>query len=279
MKAIEGFTPNDQRLFDDPVVIDLLPAPMRFAVRSHWVRQRFVGLLDHGSPGIRGALLCRTRCIDDVVIDALGRGRCSVVILGAGLDTRAYRLAEMAQAAVFEVDLPAVQAFKKTRLVRRFGALPPHVRFVPTDFNAERLDAILTGAGLGEQERAIFLCEGVTQYLRPGAVDDLLRIIAARPEGTELVFTYVLEEVVTGQLRADRGEAFRKSAARRPEPWLFGIEPSRLDAFLRERKLTLREDLGAEEHLARYVRSRGRDLCVSEIERVARACVGLTGAR
>lgn len=55
MKTIEGFTPNDQRLFDDPVVIDLLPAPMRFAVRSHWVRKRFVGLLAHGSPGIRGA--------------------------------------------------------------------------------------------------------------------------------------------------------------------------------------------------------------------------------
>jgi methyltransferase (TIGR00027 family) len=274
MKAIEGFTPDDQRLFDDPVVLDLLPAPMRFAIRRHWLRERFGAMLDRAAPGIRGALLCRTRCIDDWVLDALRRGLRSVVTLGAGLDTRPYRLAEMAHAAVFEVDLPAVQDFKKARLTRRFGALPAHVRFVPSDFNAERIDVILGRAGLSEQEPAIFVCEGVTQYLQPAAVDDLFRIIAARPEGTEVVFTYVLEEVVTGRFRADRTQAFRKSAARRPEPWLFGVEPSRLGAFLRERKLTLREDVGAEEHLHRYVRSPGRTMLVSDIERVARASVG-----
>src|SRR5690348_7110314 len=87
MKAIEGFIPEDQRLFDDPVIIDLLPAPMRFALRRRWLRQRFVAMLDRAAPGIRGALLCRTRCIDDWVLDALRRGVRSIVTLGAGLDT------------------------------------------------------------------------------------------------------------------------------------------------------------------------------------------------
>ena len=230
-------------------------------------------MLDRSSPGIRGAMLCRTRCIDDAVANALKRGLNTVVILGAGLDTRPYRLPGIEAKPVFEVDLPAVQAYKKSCLVRRFGALPPHVRFVPMDFNVDRLDATLGRAGLAAQEPAIFIWEGVTQYLQPEAVDSVLQTIAARPKGSELVFTYVLEEVVTGQIRPDRDEAFRKSASRRPEPWYFGIAPSRLEAFLSERKLTLREDVGAEDHLARYVTPLGRELAVSEIERVARAGV------
>lgn len=96
MKAIEGFTPNEQRLFEDPVVIDLLPAMTRFAVRRRWLRERFVAMLDRGLPGVRGALLCRTRCIDDLVIAALMRGLRSVVMLGAGstrelTDSRKWR--------------------------------------------------------------------------------------------------------------------------------------------------------------------------------------------
>jgi O-methyltransferase involved in polyketide biosynthesis len=101
----------------------------------------------------------------------------------------------------------------------------------------------------------------------------LLGVIAARPKGSELVFTYVLDEVVTGQFRADRSDAFRKSASRRPEPWLFGIEPSKLETFLGERGLSLCEDVGAEDHVARYLRPLVRELAVSEIERVARARV------
>lgn len=104
-------------------------------------------------------------------------------------------------------------------------------------------------------------------------MDAVLRTVAARPKGSELVFTYVLQEVITGRFRADRSEAFRKSASRQPEPWHFGIEPSRLEAFLGERGLSLREDMGAVEHIARYLRPLGRALAVSEIERVALAAV------
>jgi methyltransferase (TIGR00027 family) len=273
MKAAEAFVPQSLRLFEDTLIVDFLPGLARFAIRRRWMRDRFMALLERGAPGIRGALLCRTRAIDDAVEAAIGRGLRVVVILGAGLDTRAYRLLSLAEAVVFEVDLPPVQAFKKRQLLRRLGALPPHVRFVPLDFNVERLDAGLAGGGLGPEERAIFIWEGVTQYLLPEAVDAVLRTIAARPKGSELVFTYVLEEVVTGRFHADRSEAFRKSATRRPAPWYFGIEPSQLGAFLGQRGLTLCEDRGAEEHVTRYVRPLERELVVSEIERVARASV------
>jgi O-methyltransferase involved in polyketide biosynthesis len=84
---------------------------------------------------------------------------------------------------------------------------------------------------------AIFIWEGVTQYLQPAAVDQVLHTIAARPKGSELIFTYVLEEVITGRFRSDRSADFLKSG--QPALWHFGIDPSRLEAFLAERGLML----------------------------------------
>jgi methyltransferase (TIGR00027 family) len=261
------------RLFEDHLILDFLPRLARILVKRAWIRGPLMALMERGAPGIAGALLCRTRAIDDVVKAGIARGLRTVVILGAGLDTRPYRLAELRDAAVLEVDLPAVQAFKKTKLARRFGTLPEHVRFVPIDFNTERLDAALAKGGLDAREPAIFIWEGVSQYLHPATVDEVLRTIASRPKGSELVFTYVLLEVVTGHFRADRSEAFRKGASRRPEPWLFGIEPSGLETFLGDSGLTLCGDWGAEDYQAHYLRPMGRQLAVSGIERVALARV------
>jgi methyltransferase (TIGR00027 family) len=258
---MERFVPRPQRLFEDEIVLDLLPPSARFVLRVPPIRAAFVALVEAAAPGVRGALLCRTRRIDDAVRDALHRGLAPLVILGAGLDTRAYRLAELADTKVLEIDLPAVQEYKKAALQRRFGKLPSPVRFVPIDFNVERLDAALERGGLDRSERAIFVWEGVSQYLQPDAVDAVLRTVAERPDGTELVFTYVVEAAITGRL------------VHRPEPWYFGIDRARLREFLAERGLTLRHDFGAEEHRADYLRPLGRQLEVSELERVSIAAV------
>ena len=261
------------RLFEDEVILDLLPPMIRFLVRRPALRQVFLAFFEAGAPGIRGALLCRTRRIDDSVRDAASRGLAAVIILGAGLDTRACRLAELAHTDVLEIDLPQVQEFKKTRLARRFGALPPRVRFVPVDLDVGRLDAALETGGLNASAPALFVWEGVSQYLQPETVDSILDTIARRPVGTVLVFTYVLKEAITGAFRADRSEAFRRSARRRPEQWHFGIDPSELKSFLAARGLTLQHDFGAGEHRADYLRPLGRGMEVSEIERVAIAAV------
>ena len=269
IRAAEMFLPKEQRLFDDPLVIHLLPAASRFMLRRRLLRKTFLNLFESAAPGIRGALLCRTCVIDDALNAAMSPGLKTVVLLGAGLDTRPYRLRSLATAAVFELDLPDVQAFKKKRLLAHFGSIPANVRLIPTDFQTESLETTLSAAGLGPNEPAIFIWEGVTQYLQPPAVDAVLKTIAERPRNTELVFTYVLEEVITRQFRPDRDEAFRKSATRRPANWYFGIDPADLESFLSERGLKLHQDVGAKEHLACYVHPLGRQLAVSEIERVA----------
>ena len=269
---MERFVPPAQRLFDDPIVLDLLPPIARFLLRTSAGRAAVAALSDTVAPGVRGALLCRTRRIDDAVRDCIARGLGMLVILGAGLDTRAYRLRELAGVRILELDLPEVQEFKKACLSRRFGGPPPQVRFVPVDFNSEALDQALARGGF-PAEPAVFVWEGVSQYLPPATVDGVLRTIAGRPAGTELIFTYVLEEVITGNFRPDRSKAFRKSARSRPEPWLFGIAPAQLKDYLAARGLALRSDFGADEYQAQYLRPIGRRLEVSEIERVATATV------
>ena len=273
MKATEAFVPAPQRLFEDKIVMDFLPRPVQFLLRRSAIRAVFLSLLEASAPGIRGAMLCRTRRIDDAVRNAIHQGLPALVILGAGLDTRPYRFTESADVNIVEIDLPSVQEFKKTCLLRKFGALPSHVRFVPSDLNTEQLDTALETGRLNPSKPAIFLWEGVSQYLQPNAVDSVLASISKRPKGTVLVFTYVLQEVITGIYCFDRSEAFRKSASRRPEPWHFGVDPRQLRAFLAARGLSLRHDFGAEEHQTDYLRPVGRKLEVSEIERVAIAIV------
>jgi Leucine carboxyl methyltransferase len=150
MKALESFLPTGQRLFDDTLVLEFLPRPLRFSLRSAWVRRQFAAMMDRGAPGIRRAILCRTRYIDDVVRDAVSKGTTAVVFLVAGLDTRPYRLSELSTVKVVEVDLPALQAHKKAQVVRRFGSTPPYLRFVSSDFETEPLDMTLDDVGTAE---------------------------------------------------------------------------------------------------------------------------------
>jgi methyltransferase (TIGR00027 family) len=270
---METFVPAPQRLFEDQIVLGFLPPSARFLLRRAAIRAAFMAFLEGSAPGVRGALLCRTRRIDDAVRDAVHQGLPALVILGAGLDTRPYRFTELTKVKVVEIDLSAVQEFKKACLLRKLGALPRHVRFIPMDLNIEEVGTALECAGLRPSEPAIFVWEGVSQYLQPNAVDSVLRAVAERPNGTVLAFTYVLEEVITGVYASDRSEAFRKSARRRPEPWHFGIDPRQLQAFLAARGLNLRHDFGAPEHQMDYLLPVGRKMEVSEIERVAIASV------
>jgi methyltransferase (TIGR00027 family) len=272
MKTLESHVPSAERLFDDPMIAEFLPAPLRLALRAAWVRERFRTMMEREAPGVLGTMVCRTRYIDDAIRKAAADGIETVVLLGAGLDTRAYRLPELRTTTVIEIDLPSVQSRKTARLAR-CGGTPAHVRYIPTDLAAEPLASTLARAGLAPDARALFVWEGVTQYLPGDAVSSVVRVLGARPRGTELLFTYIVEDAVTGRFLPGRSDAFRKSAARQPEPWLFGLDPADVAPFLSERGFTLVEDIGASDYEARYLRPRSRTLAVTGIERVARAAV------
>ncbi len=140
-RLIEQYQPEQARLFYDPVVRELVGAPVRFLMQFAFMRDFTVKQTDAVAAGIYGAQICRTRYIDDAIRAALSQGIGQLVILGAGFDTRPYRLPGIESVKVFEVDLPSVQNDKKNRIRKHLGRLPDYVTFIPIDLSTQTLSS------------------------------------------------------------------------------------------------------------------------------------------
>jgi methyltransferase (TIGR00027 family) len=251
-RALETTRPAPARLFADPLALRFLHGRLRAAARlaALPVLGRLVpAAIDRRWPGPRPSAVVRTRAIDDALRAALARGLDQLVLLGAGYDSRPYRIEGARAVRVFEVDLPATQAAKRAAL----GPTPAHVRFVPLDFDRDPLGAAMERGGLVAGARTFIVWEGVVAYLEPAAVDATLRW-AGRIAGprSELVFTYVHRGVLDG------GEAFPdagpwvESVRAAGEPFVFGLDPAELADYLAERGWRLVADHSTTELLAAY---------------------------
>jgi methyltransferase (TIGR00027 family) len=272
-RLIEQYQPKETRLFNDPLVKDLVGAPIRVLMQFASMRNLTMQQMDAITPGIYGVQISRTRFIDDAVQDALSRGIGQVVILGAGLDTRPYRLAGMERMKVFEVDLPSVQEEKKKKLQKRFGHLPEHVTFIPIDFDTQSLEAVFTGTAFDPASPAVFVWEGVTQYLSKEAVRQTLAFVGTSAPRSILVFTYVLKSLIERRSGIPGADKMMDRVAKQGSPWLFGLEPESLASFLEPFHLRLLADMGSTDYQANYFMPMKRELVVSEMERIAQATV------
>jgi methyltransferase (TIGR00027 family) len=226
-------------------------------------------------PGILGAILCRTRYIDDVLRRSLEKGIEQVVILGAGFDSRAYRIAGMDRVQVFEVDLPGSRVRKQRRLETVLGAVPENVVLVGIYFDRDDLGSVLNAAGFQAGRRTLFIWEGVTQYITAKAVHDTLAFVSrVSSSGSGIVFTYVRQGIIDGTDRPEWFGSLLSFARRVGSPFVFGLDPDGLAPYLAERGLTLVDDVGAAAYRKRYLEPLGRELRVFDGERVAFAEVG-----
>lgn len=272
-RFVEQFQPEKIRLFHDPVLKDLVGTPIRFMMQSALIRNYAIKQSDAIMPGIYGVQICRTRFIDETVQTALTRGIRQVVIMGAGLDTRPYRLAGMERVQAFEVDLPFMQEIKKKRLQKHFSRLPENITFVPIDFDKESLEAVFIGTAFDPAKPAVFVWEGVTQYLTEEAVGRTLAFVGTSAPGSILVFTYVLQSMIEGHSDLAGAANLMEMMEKRGSPWLFGLEPSRVASYLAPFHLNLTADVGNADYQMRYLEPLGRQLMVSECERIAQATV------
>ena len=271
-RALESRRPAAERLFVDPVADAFLDRPLRAAVAAAalpGVGRVVPWALDRRIPGPRASAVARTRYIDDALRAAVAAGTEQVVILGAGYDSRAYRLPELRGVRVFEVDHPDTQSVKRQVLERRFGALAPHVTLVAVDFDREPLAPAVATAGLQAGQRTFTIWEGVASYLTPAAVDATVRWTSdvAGP-GSELVLTYVNRELIERTREFPHADAWVRSVERAGEPFVFGFTPDELVQYLAVRGWTLVDDLATPEALALYGLSAAR---VPSFYRIARA--------
>lgn len=275
-RAIEATRPAKDRLFDDPLAQGFLrPSLRRVAAlaRVPLLRPLITWYIDQRWPGSRPSVIARTRYIDDQLVQALHMGIEQVVVLGAGFDTRAYRIPGIERLRVFEVDHPSTLAVKRRSLQQMLGTLPKQVRFVEIDFNQQNLTEVLEEAGFDATQQAFFLWEGVTNYLTVQAVDTTLRSVALAAPGSTLLFTYIHRGVLDGSFQFLGSREITRLLRRLSEPWTFGLDPDTLRDYLGARKLQLLDDVGSLEYRARYMAPQGRHMRGYEFYRVAQAQV------
>jgi methyltransferase (TIGR00027 family) len=281
-RALESSLPEGRRLFDDPLARRFLTWPLALVERLSivpGVRDLILAFIDARWPGVRSSLVARTRLIDDAIAAALEEPTEQLVILGAGFDSRAYRLPGLRAIRVFEVDHPDTQGTKRRLLARALHSPPEHVRFVGIDFKQQELGSVMRAAGYSESMRTIVLWEGVTNYLTEDAVDATLRWCARTPPGSRVMFTYVHRDVLTNPGAFVGTERLFASLERFGERFTFGIEPDALPGFLARRGLSLESDLGAAEYRERSFGEAARRMRGYEFYRVALARVGPHAAR
>jgi methyltransferase (TIGR00027 family) len=191
--------------------------------------------------GIHEYVLARTRVFDEAYVNALERGFPQIVILGAGMDTRAFRYHEKnAGTVIFELDIHATQRYKREVLERKKIAPPAELVFAPIDLNKGRLADVLSEAGYREGQLTLFLWEGVTMYLKAEAVDGTLGFIRdSAAEGSIVVFDYVRASVLRHENTLYGERDIRGTVARAEEDWTFGIEDGTINRFLTMRGLEL----------------------------------------
>lgn len=275
-RALESARPARSRLFCDPFAALFLHGWRKWIygiARCDAGRRLVERLFDRQSPGARAAGIARTKWIDDEVTRALETST-QLVLLGAGFDTRAFRLPAAQRVSTFEVDHPNTSLVKQAALRKKIGSLPKQVQFVSIDFNTQPVADVLSRAGFDETQSTCFVWEGVTNYLSPEAVDGVLRQIAQAAGGSILLFTYVHRRVL------DQPEFFgaKKLLSRLHsygEPWTFGLYPEEIERYLAARKLRLVRDLS----VAEVWRGAGRpdsDVHGYRFYRLASACVEST---
>lgn len=255
-RAIESRLPASRRLFEDPFAERFLSPPLAVVAtlsRLPGVADLLCELIDRRWAGARSSVAARTRLIDDAVISAVADGIEQMVILGAGFDSRPYRLDALKQVPVFEVDHPDTLDRKRGILSRASIHIPSGVRFIATDFDAGDLGAAMADAGYSEAARTFFLWEGVTAYLTEPAVDATLRWCARAASGSEVLFTYVHRAIVDDPAAFAGTDKLSRSLRAAGEQWTFGLDPEGLNGYLHDRGLELEEDIGSAEYRARYL--------------------------
>lgn len=236
-----------------------------------------VAVHDRILPGAVGWVLTRHRYFDDRIEEAVRNGARQIVFVGAGYDSRAFRLQTLTDVRIFEVDHPDTQARKK-RIVRQlFGELPKRIEYVP--LNATRGDLRqLPDHGFDLMATSVFVLEGFLWYMPPEIARAILVAIAgiAAP-GSQMIFDYILPSVVDGSSVLEGAREHRRYCERRGEPVLFGIEPGQLSGYLHENGLRLIDDVGSDTLKARYPGHSRRESKISPFLRIATAEVERKG--
>jgi methyltransferase (TIGR00027 family) len=220
--------------------------------------------------GARAQVTCRSRYTEDSLARAVRRGVSQYVVLGAGLDSFAYRSAPTGQVTVFEIDHPATQEYK-----RRVRPAPDGLRFVPVDFAldfaADSLRDGLSRAGFDTAEPAFVGWLGGTMYLDSGAIERTVSVLGGFAPGTEVVVDFMLPTGLRDAAGDMYAELIGQASAEHGEPWLSMLAPDAMAALLTRHGFGTVRDVRQRDMIPVQAWERSDSLRPAELSRIAHA--------
>jgi methyltransferase (TIGR00027 family) len=264
IRAAESRKPENERLFYDPYAIRFASKEtLEFAAKHPEEAKALAEKLDQFMPGVNNSLLARIRFFDDIVEASINADFEQIVTLGAGYDSRAFRIKGLKERLrVFELDHPDTQEVKIEKVKEIFGELPDHVVYIPVDLGTEEIGQQLFERGYDSSRKTLFLMEGLIMYLPPEAVDRILAFVVNNSgRGSAVLFDYIPEPVAN---RADEPEEvrnIRKQAELSGEVHRFGINEGRVEEFLKERGFSYVQNIASEDHKKAYFQGKNLIVC------------------
>ncbi|WP_246155216.1 class I SAM-dependent methyltransferase [Saccharopolyspora hirsuta] len=265
------------------LIVDRPPTVFRDALAERLLGEQAGELIgyhrSHGDLQIladaRTQAVCRSRYTEDALVEAAAAGIGQYVILGAGLDSFAYRdeTHEVPRIRVFEVDHPVSQQDKRCRLAAAGIAVPRHVAHVPVDFERDDLADRLVAAGFDRARPAVVAWLGVSMYLAVDVLSETLAVIGQFAPGTELIADYMLPE----GLRDEAGQRYvalvSSAVSGLGERWRTFLSPPDVDRLLNEAGLSTVEHVRQHEMIPAAEWNRSDALAPSDLCRIVRARV------
>ena len=228
---------------------------------------------------LRTVMTLRSRFTEDELERAVELGIRQYVILGAGLDSFAYRRRDLAdRLRVFEVDLPATQLWKRARLRTLNVPEPANLTLVPLDFEQHSLVEALRAGGHRIEDRAFISWLGTTQYLTEEAIFDTFREVASLASGSEIVFQYQVAEHLLDRDSRRLLDVLKAGGRAGGEPWLSFFDPRTLAERLKTLGFVQVIDFGPEQFVKRYFAERTDDLRAPVLSHFMKAQVARQGA-
>jgi methyltransferase (TIGR00027 family) len=262
IRSIETNKPESERLCYDPFAKNLISKTTKIIGKIPPLRKLALWYVERKHPFMFDCIPARTRYVDEYVNSCVDAGIQQLVNLGAGYDSRAYRLDKLKEhVRVFEVDHPATQGLKVDKIKKILGSIPSNVIYVPMDFNKENLREKLFHSGYEKDKKTLFIWEGVTPYLTAEAVYETLNFVAnnSGPESS-IIFTYILQSVVDGKCELEAAKTIKTiRKAFDYEGLKFGLEKENIEEFLSNRGFHGIKDVSGDFYTSEYFKGPNRN--------------------
>ncbi|PKF60508.1 hypothetical protein CW745_14970 [Psychromonas sp. psych-6C06] len=268
LRGVESSFHHEVRFFEDTYALKLIPGTAFKLVsgltKFRYFRNKIIKRYEKSVPGLYGNMVCRTRYMDEKLNEASLEGYKNVVIIGAGLDMRAYRIDGLESLNFFELDSAPMSDYKQKN-IQPLIRTSQHVTYLPINLKNESLQQNLQEAGCDNTLKTLFIWEGQTQSLPETQVTSILKTVASFPKGSEIIFSYILKSLIPEYSQEEIEENLVK--------WQFGLEPQQVSAFLAKQGLQLVEDIDSIEFEKRYIQPSERALTCLKTEHTVLAKV------